>query len=413
MKNNYGTYMNSVRKVTDDIYWIGSNDHRLALFENIFPIPRGVSYNSYLLLDDKTVVFDSVDWSVARDYISNIREMLKDRPLDYLVINHMEPDHCSAIELCVQLWPNVTIVSTEQGFEIMRQFRYQIDEDNTLIVKEGDTLKTGKHELFFVEAPMVHWPEVMMTYDTSNGCLFCADAFGSFGALDGSLFADEVNWERDWLDDARRYYTNIVGKYGPHVQNVLKKAGTIDIKMLLPLHGHVWRQDFGLLLDKYDKWSRYIPEDKAVVIIYSSMYGNTEHACQVMASKLHDRGVHNVRVYDVSNTHISTLIAETFRASHIVLGAVTYNLGIYPVLHNYLLDLKALNVQNRTFAILENGTWAAKAGDLIEDFLNTELKTIDVLNDRVTINSALGEGNMADFDAIVDSLVEDIVGKTK
>lgn len=413
MRNNYGTYMNCVREVTEDLYWVGGNDHRLALFENIFPIPKGVSYNSYLLLDEKTVVFDSVDWDVARDYMDNIREMLQGRPLDYLVVNHMEPDHCSAIELCVAEWPNLTIVSTSQGFDIMRQFRYKIDEEHLMVVKEGDTLSTGKHNLFFVEAPMVHWPEVMMTYETTKGILFSADAFGSFGALDGALFADEVNWERDWLDEARRYYTNIVGKYGPHVQNVLKKAGTIDIKMICPLHGLVWRKDFGLLLEKYDKWSKYEPESKGVLIVYSSMYGNTEHACQVMASKLHEKGVHDVRVFDVSNTHVSHLIAETFRLSHVVLGAVTYNLGIYPVLHNYLLDMKALNVQNRTFAIMENGTWASKAGDLVEEFLNTELKTIDVINDRVTMNSALSEGNMGDFDAIVDTIVEDILGKQK
>ena len=413
MKNNYGYYMNGIREVTDDIYWIGGNDHRLALFENIFPIPKGVSYNSYIILDDKTCVMDSVDWAIARDYLENIRQMLGERPLDYLVINHMEPDHCSAIELCVNEWPEMKLVSTEQGFDIMRQLRYRIDEERIVIVKEGDTLSLGKHELTFVEAPMVHWPEVMMSYDISSGTLFSADAFGSFIALDGALFADEVDWERDWLDEARRYYTNIVGKYGPHVMNALKKAGTIDIKYICPLHGLVWRKDIEYLLDKYVHWATYEPEKKGVLIVYSSMYGNTEHACQVLASKLHDLGVHEVRLYDVSNTHVSYLIAESFKYSHIILGAVTYNLGVYPVLMNYLHDMKVLNLQNRTVGILENGTWAAKAGDIIEEFLNTEMKTMDVMGDRVTMNSALSEGNMTDFNAIVENLADDILGKKR
>lgn len=405
--------MNNARKVCDDLYWVGGNDHRLALFENIFPIPRGVSYNSYVLLDEKTALFDSADWSVVRDYLQNVEELLNGRPLDYFVVNHMEPDHAAGVDLVLQKYPDCTLVSTEQAIDIMRQFRFHPDRVKTMIVEEGDTLSLGKHNLFFVKAPMVHWPEVMMTFDTSNGVLFAADAFGSFGALDGALFNDEVNFDRDWIDDARRYYTNIVGKYGPHVQAVLAKAATIDIKMLCPLHGPVWRTDLGYLLDKYTKWSTYEPEDKGVIILYASMYGNTEYAAQTLASKLFDKGVTNVRVYDVSNTDVSYLIAETFRVSHVVLASVTYNLGIYPIMKNYLMDLKALNVQNRTFALMENGTWAATSGDLMQEFLDEELKTIDVMNDRVTINSALNEGNESDFSALVDALAEDILGKKK
>ena len=413
MKNNYGYYMNTIREVTDDIYWIGGNDHRLALFENIFPIPKGVSYNSFFIQDEKTAVLDSVDLAIARDYLENIREMLQGKPLDYLIINHMEPDHCSAIELCVNEWPELKLVSTEQGFDIMRQLRYRIDEERIQIVKEGDSLSLGKHELHFVEAPMVHWPEVMMTYDATTKTLFSADAFGSFGALEGALFTDEVDWERDWLDDARRYYTNIVGKYGPHVMNALKKASTLDIKYICPLHGLVWRENIPFLLEKYTKWASYEPEEKGVLIVYSSMYGNTEHACQVLASKLHQAGVHKVRLYDVSNTHVSYLISESFKYSHIIFGAVTYNLGVYPPLMNFLHDMKVLNLQNRTIGILENGSWAAKAGDLIEEYVNTEMKTMDVLGDRVTMNSALSEGNMSDFNAIIESLADDIIGKKR
>lgn len=403
--------MNNARKVCDDLYWVGGNDHRLALFENIFPIPRGVSYNAYVLLDEKTALLDTADWSVLRDFLHNVEEVLDGRPLDYFVVNHMEPDHAAGIDQVLKKYPECTLVSTEQAFDIMRQFQFHPPEGRMLTVKEGDTLALGRHQFFFVQAPMVHWPEVMMTYDTSNGVLFSADAFGSFGALDGVLFNDEVNFDRDWLDDARRYYTNIVGKYGPHVQATLAKAATIDIKYICPLHGPVWRNDFAYLLDKYNKWSLYEPEDRAVMIVYASMYGNTEYAAQILATELHKRGVHNVRVYDVSNTDTSVLISETFRVSHVVLASVTYNLGIYPLLYNYLYDLKALNVQNRSFALMENGTWAATAGDKMEAFLNQELKTIDIMNDRVTMNSALNEGNRSDMSSLADALAEDILGK--
>lgn len=403
--------MNNVRKVCDDLYWVGANDHRTALFENIFPIPRGVSYNSYVLLDEKTAVFDSVDWNYGNEYLHNVEETLAGRPLDYIIVNHMEPDHCASIGLIHQVHPEATIVSTEQAFQMMDQFQFDFGDAKKQVVNEFDTLSLGKHNLLFVYAPMVHWPEVMMTFDTTNGVLFSADAFGTFGALDGVLFNDEVNFERDWLPDARRYLTNIVGKYGPQVQAILAKAGTIDIKMLCPLHGPVWRSNLGWFIDKYDKWSKYEPEEKGVMIAYASMYGHTAYTAQVLASLLHERGVHNVVVYDVSNTHMSQLVSETFRLSHVVLASVTYNLGIYPIMHNYLMDLAALNVQNRTFALIENGTWAAKSGDLMEELLNTQCKTMDIMSDRVTVNSALNEGNRSDMESLADALAEDILGK--
>ena len=277
--------MYCVRKVVDDLYWVGGNDHRLALFENIHPIPNGVSYNSYLLLDKKTVLFDTVDWDACRQFLENVEHVLNGRDLDYLVINHMESDHGASIEEILLRYPKVKIISTEKSFLLMHQFGFNVD-GRTEEVKEGDTRCFGKHTITFVEAPMVHWPEAMVSFDVTNGVLFSADAFGSFGALDGKLFNDEVDFDRDWLDDARRYYTNIVGKYGPHVQALLKKAGTIDIKVICPLHGPVWRNDFGYLLDKYDKWSRYEPEETGVLIAYASMYGNTESAAQVLAAKL-------------------------------------------------------------------------------------------------------------------------------
>ena len=398
--------MYCVRNVTEDLYWVGANDHRLALFENIHPIPRGVSYNAYLLLDEKSVLFDTVDWSACRQLLENMDYLLEGKPLDYLVINHMEPDHGASIEEILLRYPKVKIVSTEKAFMLMRQFGFGVDSHELIEAHEGDTMSFGKHTVTFVYAPMVHWPEAMVTFDVTNGVLFAADAFGSFGALDGKLFNDEVNFDRDWIDDARRYFTNIVGKYGPHVQALLKKAATIDIKVICPLHGPVWRSDLGYFIDKYDHWSRYEPEEKGVMIAYASMYGNTEAAAQALASKLCEKGMTNVHVYDVSNTHVSQLISETFRLSHVVLASVTYNLGIYPVMHNYLMDMKALNLQNRTIAIIENGSWACKSGDLMQKFVDDELKNMTVLNERLSLASALHPDKVTELDALADSIIE-------
>ena len=393
-----------VRKVTEDLYWVGGNDRRLALFENIHPISRGVSYNSYLLLDEKTVLFDTVDWSICRQFLENIQAVLNGRPLDYLVINHMEPDHGASIEEIILRYPDVKIISTEKSFLLMRQFGFEIDGRMEEVV-EGDIKSFGKHEVTFIAAPMVHWPEAMVTFDTTNGVLFSADAFGSFGSLDGKLFNDEVDFDRDWIDEARRYYTNIVGKYGPHVQALLKKASGIDIKMICPLHGPVWRTDLGYFIDKYDKWSRYEPEEKAVMIVYASMYGNTEAAATALATKFVEKGMKDVVMYDVSSTHVSELISETFRVSHVVLASVTYNLGIYPPMHNYLMDMKALNLQKRTFAIIENGSWACKSGSLMSEFLE-EMREMTVLEDKVTLVSSMNEGNLTDMDTIVEGVIE-------
>lgn len=400
--------MYCVRKVTDDIYWVGANEHRLHLFENIHPIPRGVSYNAYLLLDEETALFDTVDWAACRQLLENLEHLLNGRPLDYLVINHMEPDHGASIEEVLLRYPDVKIISTEKSFMLMRQFGFQVDSHTLIEVKEGDTRSFGSHTIHFIAAPMVHWPEVMVSFDEKSGVLFSADAFGSFGALDGKLFADEVNFDRDWIDDARRYLTNIVGKYGPHIQLLLKKAaGILDqIHFICPLHGPVWRKDLGYFIDKYDKWSRYEPEEKGVLIAYASMYGNTEAAAQALASRLCEKGCTNVWMYDVSNTHISQLISESFRLSHIVLASVTYNLGIYPVMHNYLMDMKALNLQNRTFALIENGSWACKSGDLMQKFINEELKNMTVLNSRLSLASSLGSEKAVELDMLADAVIE-------
>lgn len=399
--------MSCVRKVTEDLYWVGVNEKRLHLFENIHPIPRGVSYNSYLLLDEKTVLFDTVDWAGCREFLNNVKEVLNGRKLDYLVINHMEPDHAASMEEVLLRYPECKVISNEKAFMFMHQFGFHV-EDRREEVKEGDTKSFGKHTVTFVAAPMVHWPEAMVTFDTTNGVLFSADAFGSFGSLDGKLFADEVNFDRDWIDDARRYFCNIVGKYGPFVQLLLKKAGTVPIKMFCPLHGPVWRNDLGYYLDKHDKWSRYEPEEKGVLVLYASMYGNTEAAAQELASKLCDKGVSNVAMYDVSNTHVSYLVSEAFKYSHIVLASVTYNLGIYPVMYDFLHHLKALNFQKRTFGIIENGTWAIKSGTLMKEYIEEELKECTVLGAQVSVNSSADETNAPEFEALADAIVQSV-----
>lgn len=398
--------MHCVRKVTDDLYWVGANDHRLTLFENIHPIPDGVSYNSYLLLDQQTVLFDTVDWEACRQLLENLDYLLGDRPLDILVINHMEPDHCASMEQILKRYPKVKVVSTEKGFMLMHQFGYSVDEHELIEVKDGDSLEFGKHKVAFVMAPMIHWPEAMITLDTTDGTLFSADAFGSFIALDGKLFNDEVNFDRDWISEARRYYTNIVGKYGPHVQDLVRRVAPLlgQVKRICPLHGPVWRTDIDYLLDKYNHWSSYEPEAKAVMIVYASMYGNTESAAQALAAKLCERGVRDLRVYDVSKTHVSYLISEAFRVSHVVLASVTYNLGIFPPMLNFLHDMKALNLQNRTFAIVENGSWAVKSGDLMSQFLDEEMKLITLLNERLSIASSCKSSQEDELNNLADSI---------
>lgn len=395
--------MHCTRKVTDNIYWVGGNDRRLALFENLFPIPRGVSYNSFLIMDEKTTLMDTVDFSISRQFIENVQYVLAGRTLDYLVINHMEPDHCANIEVLVRLYPEMKLVGNAKTVQMIKQF-YEMDLEGKVIeVKEKDELSLGVHTLQFFMAPMVHWPEVMVAYEQSEKILFSADGFGTFGALNGNIFNDEMDFDRDWLDDARRYYTNIVGKYGVQVQALLKKAATLDIEMICPLHGPVWRSDLGYFIDKYDKWSRYEPEDNNVVIIYGSMYGNTENAANVLAMSLADAGVKNIAVYDASVTHVSHLIAEAFRCSVIVVATPTYNGGIYPSMESFLLDMKALGLRNRKVGILDNGTWAPTASKQVKKILE-EMKEIEILGE-VSIKSTLKPAGLANVEELKDAIM--------
>ena len=396
------------RKVTDTIWWVGGNDRRLALFENLFPIPRGVSYNSYVIMNEKTALMDTVDPSITALFLENVAYTLNGRNLDYLVINHMEPDHCSNIEEIMHRYPETTLVCNAKTLQMIGQF-FELDlTGRTQIIKEGDTLCLGSHTLHFVAAPMVHWPEVMMDYEDYEKILFSVDGFGSFGALNGNLFNDEVNFDRDWLDDARRYYTNIVGKYGVQVQSVLKKASGLDIQMICPLHGPIWRSNLGYILDKYTKWSTYTPEDKAVAIMYGSMYGNTERAADILASSLSVAGVKDVRVYDISNTDVSELIAEAFRCSHIVIAAPTYNGGLYPVVDTLLHDMKALNLQNRTIALIENGTWAATTNKQMRAIIET-MKNMTILDTTLTVKSSVKEAQLEAIQKLADEIAAALV----
>ena len=397
--------MYCVKKMTEDLYWVGGNDRRLALFENVYPIPRGVSYNAYVVLDEKTVLLDTVDNSVSPIFFENLAHVLNGRKLDYLIVNHMEPDHAATIEAVVLRYPEVTLVCNKKTAQMMKNF-FSFDVDSRVhLVAEMDTLCTGKHTFAFVMAPMVHWPEVMVTYDATTKTLFAADAFGTFGALGGNLYADEVNFQTEWLDDARRYYTNIVGKYGTQVQALLKKAATIEIETICPLHGPVWRKDIGWFIDKYVHWATYTPEEDAVVIAYASVYGNTETAANILAGKLADLGVRNVKVYDVSATHASEIVSECFRASHLVFLSTTYNAGMFVNMENLVHDIVNHNLQNRTIALVENGSWAPTARGLMRAEFS-KLKNCTILDETVTINSSLKEAQLESMDALAEAIVD-------
>ncbi|MDD6282008.1 MAG: FprA family A-type flavoprotein [Oribacterium sp.] len=399
--------MYAVRNLKDDITYLGVEDRRLHLFENIFPLDRGVTYNSYLIQDEKTALLDTVDHTAGKQFLENLEHVLCGRKLDYLIVNHMEPDHCALIDEIVLRYPEIQVVSTAKTFQMISQFfTLTLTEEQKLVVKEGDELSLGKHVLSFVMAPMVHWPEVMFTYDKTDGILFSADAFGVFGTNNGNLFADEMNYKaKDFTDDARRYYSNIVGKYGMQVQNVLKKACKLEIKMICPLHGPVWREDLDFIVGLYDKWSKYEAEDKAVAVFYNSVYGNTESVINALTLRLAEKGVKNIAVYDVSKTDVSVLISESFRVSHIVFGATTYNNGLFPKMENLIQDMKALTVQNKKYAIIENGTWAPAAGKLLKAELDS-MKNMEQVGETLTVKSATF--NLEALDALACAIAESL-----
>ncbi len=397
--------MKTLRNVNDTLLWVGGNDHRLALFENAYPLTNGVSYNSYLSLDEKTVLLDTVDPAVEAVFLENVEAGLAGRKLDYLIVSHMEPDHAGTLATVCKKYPEATIIVNQKTTLMISQFFGDEFKDRYQIVKEGDTLTTGEKTFTFMMAPMVHWPEVMVCYEESSKTLFSADAFGTFGAISGFLFADEVDFARDWAGEARRYYANIVGKYGAPVQTLLKKASKFDIACICPLHGPIWRKDIAWFVDKYQKWSTYTPEDDAVLVAYASVYGNTKLVAEMMANDLRNAGAKDVRVYDVSNTHVSELISESFRVSKIALLSATYNAGIFPAMENFLHDFKAHSVQNRTIALVENGSWALSAGKQMNELL-TSMKGISVLPNILSIKSTIQESQYEELTALATALWE-------
>lgn len=399
------------RKVKEDLYWVGANDRRLAMFEGVYSVPDGVSYNSYLLMDEKTVLFDTVDKAVAETFFENVEAVLGDRTLDYIVVHHMEPDHSATLDGIVRRYPDIKIICNAKIAGMMKQyFNFDVDS-RAILMKEGDTFSTGKHNLVFVMAPMVHWPEVMVSYDTTDKILFSADAFGTFGALNGALFADEVNFERDYLDEARRYYTNIVGKYGTQVQAILKKASALEIDMICPLHGFVWRKGHGDFISKYLHWSSYTPEETAVMIAYASVYGHTENTAEVLACRLREKGIKTV-MFDVSVTPASDIIAACFKYSHLVFASTTYNAGIFVNMEALLHDLVAHNIQNRTIALIENGSWAPTSGGLMKGLLS-KCKNITFIEPMLTVKSALKEDQLAVIDQMVEAIDATIPKKSE
>ncbi|SEI45477.1 Flavorubredoxin [Lachnospiraceae bacterium A10] len=399
--------MHNTRKVTEDIVWLGASDRRIELFENVYPVPDGMSYNNYLILDEKTALMDGVDESVSAQFFENLEVALSGRILDYLVVQHMEPDHCACIPQLISKYPNLQIVATAKALQMIHQF-FGLDlEGRTIAVKDGDDLKLGKHELTFVAAPMVHWPEVVVTYDKTSGALFSADAFGSFGAMSGNIFADEVDWERDWADEARRYYVNIVGKYGAQTTALLNKAKALDIKMLLPLHGHIWRRDLYQIIGRYTKWAGYIPEVDSVAIFYGSIYGNTANAADVLATKLAEKGIKDVRVFDTSKTHPSELVSRAFQYGTLVFASATYNAEIFDTMHTLLVDLKNHNLSGRKVGLIENGSWAAVSGRKMREILDS-MKDMEVLEPIVSIKSALDEASYQELEKLADALEESL-----
>ena len=400
--------MDCVQNITPHIYWVGGGDRRLAQFENMFPLDNGVTYNAYVILDEKTALVDTVDTSITRQFFENLHAVLAGRPLDYLVVNHMEPDHCANIEEICRVWPEVKIVGNPKTFQMIRQFYGMDPEGRTLEVQEGTELPLGRHTLRFYMAPMVHWPEVMLTYETTEGILFSADAFGTFGGFTGNLFSDEVDYDSLYLDESRRYYTNIVGKYGSQVLAALGKVGGLRLALVCPLHGPVLRGGvIPMLVEKYTRWASYRPEKAGVVLVYASMYGNTEAVVNRLAGMLSRRGVRDMRMFDVSKTHYSTIIANVFKYSHLVLASPTYNMHLYNGMDTFVADMASLNVQNRGVAIIGNGSWAPAAHTILQKRMD-EMKNMQVIAEPLVIRSAIKPEQKAELQSLADKLAASV-----
>ena len=396
--------MYCTRKICDDIIWVGADSRRLTLFEGVYKVPRGISYNSYLLLDEKTVLFDTVEHDVASTFMKNLEGVLNGRDLDYIVVNHIEPDHSATLFDTLRKYPRAKVVCNAKTIAIIEQFFGDVPDH--ILVKEGEGLSVGKHQLSFIFAPMVHWPEVMMTYDSTAKILFSADAFGTFGALNGAIFADEVDFDRDYLDEARRYYCNIVGKYGPQVQAALKKMCALDIEIIAPLHGFVWRENLSYYIEKYRLWSSYTPEVKGVMLAYASIYGNTELAANILACRLREAGVPLV-MYDTSVTDHSHILAEAFKYSHLVFASPTCNGGTFSTMEYLLRDIAAHGLKNRKIAFIENGTWSAMAAKQMKAILEP-LAGLEFIKKTPIVKSSVRKEQGVDLESLASEIIKSI-----
>lgn len=397
------------REIIKDIYYVGASDRRLAKFENIYPLNNGVSYNSYLIVDEKTCLLDTVDHSVSEEFFEKLYDVLSGRNLDYLIINHMECDHSSEIKELLLRFPLVTLVTNEKAYNMLKNFNDGKEIENKIIVKEGDYLTIGKHKLTFIMAPMVHWPEVMVTYDEYTKTLFSADAFGTFNALSGSLFADEVDFNNYYLNESRRYYVNIVGKYGSQVQSLLKKASSLDLNYICPLHGPMYRDNLNYIISLYDKWSSYESEVKGALIVYGSIYGNSEKCATIISEELSILGVKDILMYDASKTDKSILVSEAFKYSHLIVVSSTYNNEIFTPVEEFLLDLKYHNFQNKTVCLVQNGTWAPNSLNLMKKIF-LDMKNINLIDEAsFTIKSTLKSNQIADVNKLANLIKDDLI----
>ncbi|MDO4468762.1 MAG: MBL fold metallo-hydrolase [Bacillota bacterium] len=382
-------------KISDSVKYIGVNDKTIDLFESQYKVPNGVSYNSYVILDEKVAVMDTVDKRATEQWLENLSQALNGRSVDYLVVSHLEPDHASNIQKLAELYPDMKIVGNAKIFSMLPQFFNMDVSDRSVVVKEGDTLSLGSHTLQFFMAPMVHWPEVMVEYEQSEKILFSADGFGKFGALDV---------EEDWTDEARRYFINIVGKYGTQVQNLLKKAATLDIQTICPLHGPVLKENLGYYIDKYLTWSSYEPEEEGVVIAYASIHGNTAKAAEKMAEILKEKGAKAVCSFDLARDDMAEAVAEAFRYDKLVLMSPTYDGALFPCMEDFLYHLKVKTYKKRTVGIVENGSWAPMAGKLMKAYLEA-MKDVQICEPVVSIKSVMKEADEKNLEALAEALL--------
>ena len=396
--------MRCTRRIDDDIIWVGADNRRLLFFEAVYSAPRGISYNSYLILDEKTALIDTVDRAVTDQFLENVELTLGGRKLDYLVVQHMEPDHSATLLDVLLRHPECEVVCNKRTLEMITAFNDV--RVRAVTVKDGDVLELGRHRLTFISAPMVHWPEVMVSYDLTSGALFSADAFGTFGALNGALFSDEVDFDRDYLDEARRYYCNIVGKYGSQVRSLLAKISELNVKAVCPLHGFVWRENIEYYVNKYVHWSGYEPEEGGVMIAYASVYGNTENAANVLACRLREAGV-GCAMHDVSVSEHSVIIADAFKYSHLVFASPTYNGGVFVNMENLLHDLVAHDLKGRTVALIESGSWSLTAAKGMMQMLSS-LKDTTFIDKAFSFKSSLHGLECEALDALADAIIKSV-----